>query len=77
MFTCWGWAAPDVGQSVRRCDYEIEGASVDADDDKYFAAAVEGSATLIVTGDPDLLTVKEFRGIRIVTPRVFLGLLGG
>jgi putative PIN family toxin of toxin-antitoxin system len=58
-------------------DYEVEGVSVDADDDKYFAAAVEGSATLIVTGDPDLLTVKECRGIRIVTPRVFLDLLIG
>ena len=58
-------------------DYELEGVSVDADDDKYFAAAVEGSATLIVTGDPDLLTVKEYRGIRIVTPRVFLDLLSG
>ena len=58
-------------------DYMVEGVSVDTDDDKYFAAAAEGSATLIVTGDPDLLTVKEFRGIRIVTPRVFLDLLSG
>ena len=58
-------------------DYELEGVSVDADDDKYFAAAVEGSATLIVTGDPDLLAVKEYQGIRIVTPRIFLDLLSG
>jgi uncharacterized protein len=58
-------------------DYKLEGVSVDADDDKYFGAAVEGGATLIVTGDLDLLTVKEFRGIRIVTPRVLLDLLGG
>jgi putative PIN family toxin of toxin-antitoxin system len=58
-------------------DYEIEGVSEDADDDKYFAAAVEGRATLIVTGDPDLLTVKEYRGIRVVTPRAFLDLLSG
>ena len=58
-------------------DYELEGVSVDADDDKYFAAAVEGRATMIVTGDADLLTVKEFRGIRIATPRVFLDLLSG
>ena len=58
-------------------DYELEGVSVDADDDKYFAAAVEVRATMIVTGDPDLLTVKEFRGIRIATPRVFLDLLSG
>jgi hypothetical protein len=58
-------------------DYEVERVSVDADDDKYFAAAAEGRATLIVTGDPDLLTVKEFQGIRIVTPRAFLDLLSG
>ncbi len=58
-------------------DYEVEGVSVDADDDKYFAAAIEGSATMIVTGDPHLLTIEEFQGIRIVTPRVFLDLLGG
>jgi uncharacterized protein len=56
-------------------DCEIEGVSEDADDDKYFAAAVEGRATLIVTGDPDLLTVKEYRDIRVVTPRAFLDLL--
>ena len=58
-------------------DYEVERVSVDADDDKYFAAAAEGRATLIVTGDPDLLTVKDFQAIRIVTPRVFLDLLSG
>ncbi len=58
-------------------DDELQGVSVDADDDKYFAAAVEGNATLIVTGDPDLLPVKEYRGVRIVTPRVFLDLLSG
>ena len=44
-------------------DYELQSVSADPDDDKYFAAAVEGSATLIVTGDPDLLAVKEYRGI--------------
>ena len=55
----------------------VEGVSGDADDDKYLAAAAEGRATLIVTGDPDLLTVKDFQGIRIVTPRVFLDLLSG
>jgi uncharacterized protein len=51
-------------------DYELHGVTVDSVDDKYSAAAVKGSATLIVTGDPDLLTVKEYRGIRVVTPRV-------
>jgi putative PIN family toxin of toxin-antitoxin system len=56
-------------------DDELRGVSADPDDDKYFAAAVEGSATLIVTGDPDLLAVKEYQGVRVVTPRTFLDLL--
>ena len=58
-------------------DYELQGVSTDPDDDKYFAAAVEGSATLIVTGDPDLLAVKEYQGVRVVTPRTFLDLPSG
>ena len=58
-------------------DYEMSAASVDPDDDKYLAAALEGRATLVVTGDPDLLALEEHRGGRIVNPRAFLGLLGG
>ena len=49
----------------------------DPDDDKYVAAAVEGRAAFVVTGDPDLLTLGEHEGIRIVTPRLFLSLLTG
>jgi putative PIN family toxin of toxin-antitoxin system len=58
-------------------DYKMSAASVDPDDDKYLAAALEGRATLVVTGDPDLLALEEHQGIRIVNPRAFLGLLGG
>ena len=57
-------------------DYEMSAASVDPDD-KYLAAALEGRATLVVTGDPDLLALEEHQGVRIVSPRAFLGLLGG
>jgi putative PIN family toxin of toxin-antitoxin system len=57
-------------------DYAMSGASADPDDDKYLAAALEGRATLVVTGDPDLLALGEHQGVRIVSPRVFLGLLG-
>ena len=57
-------------------DYEMSAASVDPDDDKYLAAALEGRATLVVTGDPDLLALEEHQGVRIVNPRAFLGLLG-
>jgi predicted nucleic acid-binding protein len=36
------------------------------------AAAAEGRTTLIVTGDRDLLSVKSFGGVEIVTPAEFL-----
>jgi putative PIN family toxin of toxin-antitoxin system len=54
---------------------EFEGASKDPDDDKYIAAAIEGRAAFVVAGDSDLLDLKEYGGIRIVSPRVFLDLL--
>jgi uncharacterized protein len=56
-------------------EYEVAAVSDDPDDDKYIAAAVEGRAAFIVTGDPDLLAPKEHEGIRIVSPRAFLDLL--
>lgn len=57
-------------------EYKITGVSKDPDDDKYLAAAVEGRAVLVVSGDPDLLSVGEHQSVRIITPRAFLGLLG-
>ena len=56
-------------------EHEFEGASKDRDDDKYIAGAVEGRAAFLVAGDSDLLDLKEYDGLRIVRPRVFLGLL--
>ena len=56
---------------------QVSVASTDPDDDKYLAAAVEGRATLVVTGDPDLLALAEYQGARIANPRAFLSLLGG
>lgn len=43
--------------------------SVDPDDDKFLACAVEAGADLIVSGDPHLLDIQEFRDTPIVTPR--------
>jgi putative PIN family toxin of toxin-antitoxin system len=51
------------------------GISSDPDDDRYVAAAVEGRAQFIVTGDHDLLVIGEHEGIRVVSPRSFLDLL--
>lgn len=58
-------------------EYEVSGVCKDPDDDKYLAAAVEGRATFIVTGDQDFLSIEEYRDVHIVTPRAFLELLGG
>jgi uncharacterized protein len=55
----------------------LHGVSDDPDDDKYLAAAVEGRAAFVVTGDPDLLAGKEHAGVRIVSPREFLDVLSG
>lgn len=44
----------------------------DPDDNMVLEAAVAGTVEYIVTGDPDLLDLKEFRGIKIVTARGFL-----
>ena|GEM_PF-1478027 len=50
--------------------------SPDPDDDKYLHTAVVGRASVIVSGDKDLLDLGECEGMRIVTPRRFLGMVG-
>ena len=47
----------------------------DPDDDKYLAAAIEGCAEYVVSGDDHLLQLGEYEGIKIVTPRAFWELL--
>ena len=44
----------------------------DEDDDVVLATALAGKADVIVTGDEDLLVLKKFRGIEILSPRQFL-----
>jgi putative PIN family toxin of toxin-antitoxin system len=46
--------------------------SRDPDDDKFLELAVAGEATIIVSGDSDLLTLDPFRDIRIVSPGAFV-----
>lgn len=57
-------------------DVELSGVCADPDDDKYLAAAIEGHAAFVVTGDRALLGLREHEGVRIVAPRAFLDLLG-
>lgn len=44
----------------------------DPKDDMFIEVALAGSAEYIVTGDEDLLTLKKFETVRLVTPRIFL-----
>jgi len=44
----------------------------DPDDDKFLAAAVEGKAQWVASGDQDLLDLKTYKGVSIVSPRRFL-----
>jgi len=47
----------------------------DRDDIKILECAVSGSSNYIVTGDQDLLTLIEYRGIRILRSIEFLNLI--
>ncbi len=47
----------------------------DPDDDHVLAAALAGAADFIVSGDRHLLDLREYQGIRILSPAAFLALL--
>ena len=53
-----------VTQTIRACR--------DPKDDKFLDVAVSGDASLIVTGDQDLLVLHPFHGIDILAPADFL-----
>lgn len=44
----------------------------DEDDNRVLEVAVEGNCDYIVTGDQDLLTLKKYKKIMILTPKEFL-----
>jgi putative PIN family toxin of toxin-antitoxin system len=43
----------------------------DANDDNIIACAVAAKADYLVTGDSDLLEIKSYQGVTILTPRDF------
>lgn len=48
----------------------------DPDDDKFLATAVGGKADFLVTGNVgDLLHLREYKGVAIVSPREFISRL--
>ena len=45
----------------------------DPDDDKFIAAAIEGRASHIISGDRHLLNIGSYEGIKIMKARNFIG----
>lgn len=43
----------------------------DPDDDVILGTAIAGQATCIITGDTDLLVIREFRSVDIIRPAEF------
>ncbi|GHV72688.1 hypothetical protein AGMMS49928_30040 [Spirochaetia bacterium] len=50
-------------------DIKIRDGSRDIDDNIILECGITGNVDYIITGDDDLLVLKEFNGIRIVTPK--------
>ncbi len=57
----------DIVETIEACR--------DPQDDRILELAVNGNASLLVTGDDDLLVLNAFRGVAIVTPATLLDLL--
>lgn len=49
----------------------------DKDDIKIIGTALSGNAKFIITGDDDLLTLKKYGKVAIITPRDFWSRLKG
>lgn len=47
----------------------------DKDDNKFIDCAVNAHVDFLITGDSDLLVLKEFGGVKIVTPSEFLKII--
>jgi len=54
------------------CLGTIQGICRDSDDDKILECAVSGNVDFIVSGDSDLLSLKIFRGIPIMTASEYI-----
>lgn len=52
--------------------HQIEGIATHSHDDPILATALSGNADFIVTGDKELLRLRDFQGIEILSPREFL-----
>jgi uncharacterized protein len=69
------WFLPDVRHILDSAEAvqitELAALCRDPADDKFVQLAINGRADLIVSGDSDLLSLDEVRGIPIVSPAAF------
>jgi putative PIN family toxin of toxin-antitoxin system len=56
-------------------DEAIDVIADDPSDNRFLEAAVAGNCEYVVSGDPHLLRLGEFRGIQVVPPATFLMVL--
>lgn len=74
-------AIEEILQEIAETSYIVPGlisADVvkdDPDDDKFISAALEGKADYIVSGDKHLLNLKEYKGVKILSPRELVKIL--
>jgi putative PIN family toxin of toxin-antitoxin system len=61
----------EAAHGVIQPDDRVERVCRDQDDDHVLACAKAARADYLVTGDSDLLDLKQFGGISILTPRDF------
>jgi putative PIN family toxin of toxin-antitoxin system len=54
---------------------DASGVCRDPHDDKFLSLAASGRADYLITGDQDLLVLRSFKNVRIVTLSEFAGLL--
>lgn len=66
----------DEAESVKPLDL-ADSPCRDKDDNIIIGTALSGNAEFIITGDADLLVLKRYKGIYIVTPREFWSKLKG
>jgi putative PIN family toxin of toxin-antitoxin system len=68
--TAFALIAEAASDDVTPADVRV-GACRDRDDDNVVACAVAAGAAYLVTGDKDLLALKKYQGVAIITPREF------
>ena len=77
----FGWSERDVRSALQGYLTEaklvpikrnLTGICRDPKDDMLFECAVRAGADLIVSGDKDVLDVREYKGIRLLTARQYV-----